>query len=247
MSDQSFSSGDPATQEPAQPSFQDNGGDGGDGKPAEEQLTQEQLAEILKRDEHAQKHIKTLEDEARERKSQLETLQSKIAEMEGKLSQQETFEQALEKLNKQRNGNGDEADQTKVNPDQIAQTVLQQLKEQEQMKLAEQNKVQAVQAAKERYGDSYLDKVNEKAQALGMTLQDVDELASNKPAVFKTLFIGEAQAPKKDTGKFGQNSRGVEENVDTTTATQRQLYRENPRKYFSAENYARVAEQIKNK
>lgn len=242
MSDQSFQSGDPAKDAQTQQSFQDQGGDNGTGNA--NQLTPEQLAEIVKRDEHAQAHIRNLESEAKERNTQLESLNQRLQELTEQVNKQETFEEALRKLKEQQQQQPQGGDQSTVDADQIAEVVRQKLEQESLLRTAEQNKAAAIARAQEKYGENFLQEVQKTAESLGMSLEKVDQLAAETPEVFNRLFLGETKDVKRDTGVRPQNHRAAEQHNDNST-TQRQLYRENKRNYWSSENYARVAEQIK--
>lgn len=225
-----------------EPSNPDQGGEGGTGE-----LSPEQIQEILKRDQHAQQHIQTLENEAKERKQRLEELEQRYQQMEKDLEQRESFESALEKLQRQQQPGGGGEDQTpKFDPDAVAETVLQRIQRQEQEKQAEQNKAKAIEATKERYGEQYLDSVKTRAEALSMTLEDVDDLAAKRPQVFQELFIGKAgkEAPTKPSVS-GQSR--VDVPSGTGSEEQRELYRTNRKAFFGEDNFKRIAESLRNK
>lgn len=232
---------EPGQQTPGQfgtPRQEDAPTDGGTDK-----LSEEKIQEILKRDEHAQKHIQTLEQEARERKARLEELEQRYQQMEAELDKRDSFESALEKLRSEQQPSNPGQDQSQVDPDAVTEAVLKRLQQKEAAKQAEANKAKAIAAAKERYGEKFLDAVQERATALGMSLTDVDDLAASRPQVFSELFIGKAgKEPHKRPSVSGQAAP-----VPPSDASRelRETYRNNRKAFFSKETFDRLAESRK--
>ena len=213
--------------------------------PGTSTLSEEQLQEILKRDEHAQKHIQTLEQEAKERAQRIQELEERYQQLEADLEKRESFESALEKIQNQQQTPPTAADQTTVDPDDVTERVLSRIQQKEQERIQAENKSKAIAAAQERYGEKFLEAVSSRAESLGMTLQDVDQLAATKPQVFNELFVGKAgKPPVKQPGVSGQT---VVENKDNGLEAQRELYRSNKKEFFGKANFDFHREQLRSK
>lgn len=214
-------------------------------KPSEEsesKLTNEQLEEIIKRDKHAQAHIKTLEQEAAERKARLEELEAEAQRYKAEIDKMGSFEELLEqKLQTPVNKEDKPVDQPAVNPDDVAAQVMERLQKAEAQKQYEANLASAMEEAKQRYGsDNFLKEVQNRANELGMSIDDVDKLAGSQPRVFKELFIGSTKDVPKRPSVSGQAT--VPNSTSVDSAEQRELYRQDRRKYFaSQENFEKIA------
>lgn len=233
----------PGQQTPGQggetnPSFSDKGGDGG-----APQLSEEQIQEILKRDEHAQKHIQTLEQEAKDRAQKIQELEERYQRIEADLEKRESFESALEKLQQQQAaGQSTKEDQTTVDPNDIAAQVLKRIESENQAKTHEANRAKAVEAARQKFGEQYLDQVSARAEQLGMSLNDVDDLAATRPQVYNELFIGKGgKEPPTKPSVSGQRAAHVPEGGEEE---QRELYRQNRKEFYGKANFDRIREQL---
>lgn len=229
----------PAPTTTPQQGFQDQGTPDTGAVP---EVTPEQLAEILKRDEHAQRHIQQLEQEAKERKAQLDQLSESLAELEKDRMSQKTLEELLA----QRAGQDDtKSETTQIDVADLAKQVEAQLAERQQAEAAKANLASAMEAARAAYGDKFLDEVSTRAKEIGMSLEEVDSLASRSPAAFSRLFVGtgttEAPAGKVPPTP-GTQSHAVfrEQEAASLAADTREVYRKDPRSYFSPEMYERT-------
>lgn len=87
-----------------------------------------------------------------------------------------------------------------VSKEELLKQVKEDLKHEAEQEVATKNLDTAISAAKKAYGDEWLSTVKEKAEALGMTMQDVDRVASRSPVAFNQLFMPQA---KPATGPVG--------------------------------------------
>lgn len=152
-----------------------------------EGLTPEQIQAILKRDQHAQEHIQRLEAEAAARKAQEAELAERLANLERELEKRASLEELLaKKASAQPDSRGGETKPLDV--DSVVTKVLQSMEQRTQAERAKANRVAAIEAAKSVYGDSYNQKISETAKELGMTLNEVDDLAGRSPQAFARVF-----------------------------------------------------------
>lgn len=165
----------------------------GSGEPdkalATDGLTQEQIQAVLKRDQHAQEHIRRLEQEAAERKAREQEIADRLAQLEQELSKRATLEELLARKGGGNDKHDDSGGQTKaLDVDSVVTKVLQSMEQKTQAERARANRVAAIEAAKSVYGDSYMQKVEATAKELGMSLKEVDDLAGKSPQAFARVF-----------------------------------------------------------
>jgi hypothetical protein len=208
-------------------------------------LTAEQLAAIVKRDQHAQEHIRRLEDEARQRREQEQAIADRLTQLEAELSKRASLEELLAK----REGaqpNKSDSQTPAVDVDSVVQRVLSTMEQKTVAERTKANRAAAVEAAKSVYGDSYKQKVEETAKELGMTLNDVDDLAGRSPQAFARMFGLQAQADKRRPDVSpGVNTAAVANqprDVDTELA---QVARENRKALFGKESFDKIAQSLK--
>lgn len=129
---------------------------------------------LVKHISSAQAHIQTLEAE---RAADRQTLAELKAEVE-----------RLKKIADAAASAPDKGDPP-FDPDEVVSRTVAVLTQQEQAKVQAANLAAAVERAKKAYGDEFTQKINEKAAALGMTLEEVDQMAKTKPALFDATFL----------------------------------------------------------
>lgn len=181
-------------------------------------ITPEEMARILKRDAHAQAHIERLEAEAREREEMLAALQGQMEEFNKGAEDQARLD-ALEAAriaattSKETTG--------AVDVDAIIEQVQARTEQQKAAAVAQRNYEDAVAWAKETYGETFSSTVEEKAKALGMTVEDSINLASKSPSAFKTLFGTVNSAAPRTADRSGVNSLALQQNLqDQVSATE---------------------------
>lgn len=169
-------------------------------------LSPEELEAIVRRDQHAQGHIRTLEAEAAERREAEAALTARLAALEQELGNRTSLEELLarEKAGAQPDKSGEPT--TPLDVDSVVNRVLQSM---EQKTVAEQtkaNRVAAIEAAKSVYGDNFMQSVKESATELGMTLEDVDDLAGRSPKAFAKMFGLQLKADSQHRASGHQSS-----------------------------------------
>lgn len=146
-------------------------------------------------------------------------LEAQFEEVKQKASGQSKLDEALELLRKQQNQNAEQPSQETPTVDQseIMEMVRKLAQEEARNTYAstaaqqaeERNVQQAMQSAKERFGDSYADKLLERGKALGMEQAEISEMASKNPSVFKELFIGSSKG-SNPAPSGSVNSRAID-------------------------------------
>lgn len=141
------------------------------------------IDEVAKKIENAELHIQRIEAEN--------------AEFRTKLSEANQVEEVLERISKVEQ---QATDTSGLTPEQVQNIVGEQLtaKEQQDMRAANQDACHKAYVAK--YGDNYMEVMQNQAKELGMTLEEVDEIASTNPKLFAKTFIGELKPAAPNTG-----------------------------------------------
>lgn len=209
-------------------------------------LSQEEIEELRKRDAHAQEHIRRLEQEAKERQQALDDLQKE-------LERRPTYEEVVERM---RSNGAEEPTQpeqpqtTEVDEDKLAQRAAEIMSQQKAEEQYRQNLKSSMERAQEAYGENYVQAVQSTASELGMTLQEVDDMASRRPAAFERLFIKEKSGQEQQESQGGFVPRGSEqaparqpETTDLKTAYRKQ----GSRKFFQdPDNFEAVRRKLNN-
>lgn len=144
---------------------------------------------LLKKAAHAERHIKTLEQEAATRSQDTkvsQTLEAILAKIEAKSNAQ--GEQHLE-------SETPNAPSEKVDFDKI---IEQKLSAYEAQKAQERNRQHVLSELQKLWGSDYLVKLNAKARELGETQEFLDQLAANRPQTFLNL-VKDVKTPSTDT------------------------------------------------
>ena len=225
-----------------QPNTTDNVSNG-----ADQGITLDKLNEILKRDEHAQKHIQTLEEENEQMRLNYSSLQEKIELMEAQIKSQKTVEELLTRKNTSTvdHQQGTEVTQTmntptnSVSTDDLDSLVNQRI----QGYMQEQQQVKNLESAKKDLNEIFKDRADDHVKQVaaqnGITLEGALELAKSNPTMFNNLFVNPykkgttAAAPT-----FGSQSTSSVPTANTNEITMEywnKMRRENSRKFFSAD------------
>lgn len=129
---------------------------------------------LVKHVSSAQEHIKTLEAERATDRQTLDELKAEVERL------RKVAEAAASPTGKP---------DPVIDPDEVVSRTVAVLSQQEQAKVQAANLAAAVERAKQVYGDEFTQKVSEKAAALGMSLEEVDQMAKTKPALFDATFL----------------------------------------------------------
>lgn len=177
-------------------------------------LSPEEMERILKRDAHAQAHIERLEAEAREREEMLASLQKQVEEYNAMVEEQrkvDEFQRARVNAAEESSGQTTAA----VDADAIVEQVQARLAQEQAKQIAQRNYEETVRWANEVYGKEFEQRVAERSQALGMTVEDAISLASKSPEAFKNLYAPKGSAAPASSGNGGMNSLGVYQEAST--------------------------------
>lgn len=239
--------GDP-TDERNKESFASQGDPTDEPKGGESNLSDEEIEQLRKRDQHAQEHIRRLEAERREQDDAINQLRSE-------LERRPTMEEVVERMRENRADEPahDEPKTKGIDEDElvrkVAEVVPQVLSQKEKAEATRRNLTECMDQAKEHYGDEFVNEVGKLAGELGMSLKEVDELAAQKPAAFKRLFIqGDKQVTKeRHNGFVPSGSERVESERQPTRDVREDYRKGGHRKFFTPDNFDAVRAQIKNK
>lgn len=189
---------------------------------------------VLKRDQHAQAHIKTLQDEA-------QAYRDMIAKYEIELKEKKTVEDLLQrmeqdKLNASATRN-EEPTAPVVNVDEVIESasskVLDQLSARERQEHERRNLQTAHESLRGQYGDKYKEVVKNRASELGLSMGEIDRLGKNSPNALLELVRGKssASAPAPSTGSIsGLPSQSGDELSPFT-----KLFKENKNEFYKPE------------
>lgn len=142
--------------------------------------------DVTKKIENADSFIEKLKAENAEKDARTEKLLDKVTELLDQKESSSKVDDLLEQLNRTEQATPDST----VNSEQIVETVLSELTAKEQAALQDRNLESAMSKAKEKFGDTYINTVRAKAEELGLTLEDVDQIAKTQPKLFDSTFIG---------------------------------------------------------
>lgn len=190
--------------------------------------------EIAKKFEHADSHI--------------ETILREKAELETQLQSAAKLEDALAAL-KSKDASGTEPT-SHVDPDQLKSQVLEAIKREEQLKVAEANLNKSKEIVKNFFGEDYGSKVAKVAQDSGLTPEALEDLMKQSPkAVERLIGVPSTTGPAPTSSSV--NSVGVVKNAgETAAATQYQEAFQTFRKKNDSRSFKEMTrlkfEQLKN-
>lgn len=228
MTDNTFA-GDPGTN--GKDATFNNEGDGDNQNQSEGRLTQEELERILKRDQHAQEHIKKLEEEA-------QAYRDLIAEYEDKTKESRTVEELLERINQASATRNEGPTASDVNVDDLIsaaeERVLSSLNARERQEKEASNFNKAVESLKETYGDKYGDIVRTRASELGLGIEDMDRLAKSSPTALVELVRGQKRTASPQPSSSSVNT-GANFGDPHDLSHFSKLRKEDPKSFYSSE------------
>ena len=226
-------SGDPATQQTGQPQQQpttpDQGPSGTDAG-----YTPEQIAEIVKRDAHAQQHITNLENENKGMREDLQNFSQRMQTFEDKLAAQQKVEELLKgnstSTQQPTQTQQDTFDQSKLD-EMVAQRVQQQFSEREQ----QANFDRAASKLTEVFKDKADEHVTKVAGENGLSFEEAQKLARTNPVMFENLFVKpHVQSSNPVVPTQGTQSTSTVPTQSTTTDSNywTEMRRKNPTKFW---------------
>ena len=194
-------------------------------------ITPEQLAELRRRDEAAQAHIKQLEGEngsLREEKSLLAN----------ELASSTTLEDVMARLNNE----GTTNETPGLEPDKVAEIVDQRLQQKTQQQIEQDNWAAVESKLIEVFKDwdAANSAVEARASELKMTTDEATTLAVSNPVMFSELFLPKGTTvPQQSTSSAAtsnsQSLSSVEDTVTRDKAYYSKMMREDKNKYWSVE------------
>lgn len=173
------------------------------------------LSQQLEAHAHAEKHIKTLEQE--------------LKELREKMQEQETMQEALNNISAKK-----EPEATKsegIDAESLKGMTLEAIKEYERSKVVEANKKSVSDSLIQKFGDkekakkAYVDK----AEELGISVDTLVELAAQSPKAVLSYFGASSSSPNPSSIKGSINTQSLKEQPkDTTDYTARYFKTPNP-------------------
>ena len=188
--------------------------------------------------------------------------QNRIAELEQatkELAKQDYAKQLLEELQASKantqtppvtevvpavvpNGEPEQKDNTSLSPDDIQRLLSEELAKRESSTIVTSNLDKVNKALSEKFGTEAASAVKAKADALGLPLSKMQELAGESPDAFLTL-VGEA--PKKETNSTTTSTVNTDSFTNVNSGVRDKAYysklrRENRKSYNSPEVQAQM-------
>lgn len=168
--------------------------------------------DVVSKIQHADNHIQRLEEERQADQEALVKALEQIEALKTEASNSSKVDELLTKLNT----GGTRTENLNVpSTKDLVQAVMNELKQGETKAKLQQNLNLSMQKAKEAYGDQMISKVKEQAENLGMTLAQVDEMASKAPEAFSRLFITQQAVPTR-TGSVNLSGLGAVKDKQAT-------------------------------
>ena len=156
--------------------------------------------EVIKKMVNADAFIEQLKDENKLLRDELEGLRQQVSELKGQIEMTQT--QTVEPTQVT------ETPSAPVNPQDLAQLVNQVLEQKQQETMLQKNIREAEEAFISKYGDKAPEVLRQKASELGMTIEQLQQIAANSPQAFKKLTLGEGgEVPAQSLGTAVQGSR----------------------------------------
>lgn len=150
---------------------------------------------------NAQQFISQLKGESQSKEERIKQLEAQVAELNA-------VKESVEKL-------GLEKPNSVISPDQIAELVTQTLSKRETEQAQKSNIQKVTSTLVERFGNEAEKKFYGKAQELGLSVSDMNELAAKSPSMVLQLF-GEVKQEKLPETQFGnKNTSAYQANPDT--------------------------------
>jgi len=162
--------------------------------------------DVVSHIQHSQNHIATLEAENADLRSKLEAANAKLGELDD-------LKQQVNDLMNQMQEDPQQQQSSQTGPisvEEVVKTVKGELEKDATESTRVENWNKAKTAAHEKWGDEYLTKVQERASAIGLSVEDIDDMAKNKPMAFRRIILEEQEraAPERPS-PFAESSVNV--------------------------------------
>lgn len=199
--------------------------------------------EALKALHHAQQHIPRVEAEAQGMRDELKSRLA-LEDLVNKLqsSQEKSAgDSNSEVIPPQSEIPNQEADEPKgLSREQLAELVQQTLAQEQQKSVFDTNVDKVASELEQKWGPGYRSLMTEKAKELGMSAEDLLDLAGKSPkAFFNTVGVSSAPAQNSNDHAPPRNSQGTPNPLTGNTGKDQKYYsnlrRENPNLYWSKE------------
>lgn len=233
--------GAPEGQPNQQPASLDQGA-----QSADQGITPTNIDEILKRDEHAQQHITSLEKENKDLRDNFTAMQEQLEAIEGKLASQKKLEELLTGKNTSNNQEADQGNPPMNTPteqglDQASIDSMISARMQEYLTKQEQDKNYS--AATATLGSMFKDKADDHVRTVassnGLTFEAAQDLAKSNPTLFNNLFVtpfkGSSNHTPAPTQSRQSTSSVPEQTSEINMEYWNKLRRENPTKFQSVQ------------
>lgn len=138
------------------------------------------VEDALEGNAHAQKYITEL-------KQELETIKTSHLTVEQELAKRKSVEEALERLAPRQDQQA-EPKPNGLDGDELARTVEELLNKRENTTKQQQNFESVVSSISSQYGDKAAEQIGLKAKELGVTKQELEQMAREKPSLVLQLF-----------------------------------------------------------
>lgn len=199
--------------------------------------------DLAKAKRHADNFIETL-------KAELHEIRNENSSLRDDAKTRERVEQMLDQLTSRNNSQEDDGDlynQTEETPrssqpdtQAINALIESKITQIERDRTSNQNRMKAVNKLKEEYGSGYVDRLKARSSELGLTPEELNDLAGKSPTAFLDLVIPRASPDKNDRPvdvppSSGQPPRGPSAGQPGTPEFYRQIKKDNPRRYWSPE------------
>tara|TARA_R110002012_G_scaffold12004_4_gene53616 strand:+ start:4032 stop:4775 length:744 start_codon:yes stop_codon:yes gene_type:complete len=159
---------------------------------------------------HSQAHIKTLEGEGSTREEEIKKLREELE----KRSTVEDFVNKLapptpDTVPKPTNEGGNGLDEAKV-----AELIANTLNQKDKATMQKNNITSVVNSLKEKFGGAAATEVSNKAKELGMTTEELQAMAADKPTLVLSLFGEKVSKPQPTTPSHTTSPRATPESDD---------------------------------
>ena len=168
-----------------------------------------------KKIEHADTHIKRLEQENAEKDVTTLQLLERLEALEAKRNHADALDKLVNEAQPQAPVQPEPPRTQEVSKEELIEATVDRIKAERVAEQQEANLKDCVAQAKEIFGDTYGSKIDELGSKHGMNTQQIVEMARNQPSVFRALFVpNTGPKGKPDTtsstvsGMVGQSTQG---------------------------------------
>ena len=204
-------------------------------------LTREEIEQLLKRDQNAQRFIDQL-------KSERKTDRERIQEMEQRLSESTQFDDVIERMHDTRTT--DEKSTTSVDVDELVtateRRIMESLTSREREQKERENFNKAVEDLRSSYGESFGQRIEERATQLNLPIEEMDRLAKTSPEALVELVRGSQNKGPMPTHSTTKTNVASQQPQDSLSYFEK-VRVENPKEFYSPEFQARYNQVILDK